>query len=231
MPIGRNGFTLPDDFPHEPYSAVATHVTNHWDQSDIRSEFFVAWSAVEYRFRAFAASGAAFMENLNRHGTAPAPEQRYEQERDLFSFFVNGLSVFDCAYYAIFAVGALIAPENFPFVTEEERRDANTSATRNRFLRVFSNEEISRTLQSILNDPSYQDVRTKRNILAHRVQPGRHLYASFGGPPAREDEWMLGGEALTSLIPSRRVELTRLLTDLITTFGGFLLSPSACRRP
>lgn len=162
-----------------------------------------------------------FAESIKSHGDAPPPPERYTQERALFGFFINGIAVLESTYYGCNAIGALLLPAAFPLSTDAERRQATPENTRDRFEKEFPHEDLTKAMKVVLNDPQHSEWREIRNILAHRVAPGRVIYGSTssGAPPAI---WKLKNIQIKLEVTGHREQwLTESLTRLIVSAEKF----------
>lgn len=50
---------------------------------------------------------------MEAYGGAPPEPERYRQERDLFGFFVSGLSAIESTNYGLFAIASMLDPNRF----------------------------------------------------------------------------------------------------------------------
>lgn len=173
QPLNTNGLIMPSDFNQSDYEEVNFRVSEHllYNQSP-GSDFAGGWAAISYRFLACAESDELFTELIKAGATATFRE-RYIQERELFNFFFNGLSVFESCCYSLFALGASISSSDFPMTSNKELKDINIAKTVERFDVVFKHEKITSQLMRFIQTPDYKEWTEIRNILAHRSAPGR----------------------------------------------------------
>src|SRR5690349_17383537 len=124
MPTKVNtvGLEMPDDFPADAYNAVHAAVGAKPRPPGPMAEWAGAWNAVAWRFMSLADNDAAFTDNVRRTGGGRTPSERYLQERELFSFFVTGLSTIESFCYGLYAVASMIDSANFPLATFKEKR-------------------------------------------------------------------------------------------------------------
>jgi hypothetical protein len=115
--LSLNQIAVPDDFPSDKFDAVSGKLGCH---AYIRD----ALNAIAYRFTALAEYDERLRSLINAPDGQPF---RYMQERDLFGFYSNAHSVFDAFCFALFAVGALIDPGNFPLASEADERGGTRS--------------------------------------------------------------------------------------------------------
>jgi hypothetical protein len=179
--LSINGLSTPNDFPASPFEALYKKLGGAYGG---RPEYdvlvFGALNAITYRFHALAEYDRRFTASINAQGTDFGQPSRYEQERDLFGFFSNATSIFDAFCFALFAVGALIQPADFPLATDEDEWKVNWGRTREAYRRAFPADPILSVLENMAKDTALIKLRTIRNILTHRGVGGRALMATTG---------------------------------------------------
>ncbi len=222
---------MPPDFAAQPYDSV-------WGRlADLGGEYYregasneyhswyqwlAAWINLTYRFRSCTEHEEAFVNSVNEHGGNPKQPETYHQDRELFGFFVTGLSAIESTYYGLFAVGAILDPSKFPIATEQHMRNADMRKTIQRYTESFPNDGITTALQRISSQKELRDWKDARNTLAHRISPGRKIYASIGGP-AKTTEWMLQDMSMDAASTgSRRRWLADSLRYLLTEADDFI---------
>src|SRR5688572_21939042 len=114
MALKGNGLDVPPEFPTAPYEALYDVVSKRQGGHQKYEHWSGAWNALAYRFRAMFDSADEFEALLTKHGDSPPPAERYLQENALFAIYSAGFSVFECASYGMFAVGAILRPADFP---------------------------------------------------------------------------------------------------------------------
>lgn len=178
---------MPTDFASEAYDSVyerlAAIFAYQQPQPPSWPEYSAAWQGLAYRFQSCDEHDQAFTESINRFGVTPPPLERYRQERELFGFFVTGLSSIECICYSLFSVGSLLTPDEFPLAAEAEMREVSPGTTLRRFRVAFANESVTHVLAQILGEQQYHDWKNARNVLSHRSHPGRNISVTVGGPP------------------------------------------------
>jgi hypothetical protein len=218
------GIVMPADFAVAPYEAIharitATLPTTHraW------SHYAGGWNALAYRFRACAEHDTAFTLSLRRAGKAPRPNERYVQERELFSFFGTGLSAIESLCYSLFAIGSMLNLKEFNLIEPGHLKAINPKKTTEQFSKVFPNEAITTNLAGMISDANYEEWCDIRNILAHRSAPGRHFTRSI--PPQPLDEQVLWGEWAIPIdettTRTRRAWLATTLRNLLSVTDAF----------
>ncbi len=214
---------LPEDFPSAAYGAVQACMQNRRPENeDLWDQYGGAWRAIAYRYRTCAESDEAFTRSIKIQGGTPPAPYRYEQERDLFLFFVSGWSSLEAFCYGIYAITAFITPENFPMGTNSERRDVNPKSTSKRLQDIFPGEQLTSTLNSVLATPEMREWKEIRNVLIHRTHPGREI--SVGGPPAdpsTSSRWKVGIDIDVKTTSVRRSRLSDTLSQLLRDAAKF----------
>ncbi len=156
---------MPADFPSKPYGDVyqrlANALANQQPQHPSWLEYSAAWVGLEYRFRSCAEHDEAFTESVKEFGDAPALSERYNQERNLFGFFVTGLSAIECACYGLFAIGSMLHPNGFPFTTADDKRLVSPKRTLEKYEAkdAFPREGLVCVLRRIMDDSQYKTGR------------------------------------------------------------------------
>jgi hypothetical protein len=143
-------------------------------------EYMAAWNAVAYRFHAMAEHDENFRTSLSTKGF----DDRYVQERELFGFFVTGLSAIEAFGYGLHFLLSIAYPANFPV---DKRRDITIPLTTRCLQATKPDEPLTSCLHSLLDNQKFKDWKEIRDILAHRGAPGRII--SLGSPEG--DIWKL----------------------------------------
>jgi hypothetical protein len=145
------------------------------------------------------------------------------QERELFSFFVTGLSAIESLGYSLFAIGSLLNPNAFKMTEPGQLKAISPKKTAEQFSTVFPNETVTTTLDGMLSDANYEEWCTIRTILAHRSAAGRHFTRSIPPQPLDEQvlwgEWAIPIDATTTR--TRRVWLATTLRNLLNATNAF----------
>lgn len=210
------GISMPADFPARDHEAIHEHckpkmtpnppLATHW------SEYSAAWNAIAYRFRAVADHDEEFKAAITRQEHS----DRYRQERELFNFFVSGLSTIETFAYGLYFLASATRPIEFPI---NKPRSITLTATARQFANTFPTCAITSRLAAVEKDSAFEEWRDIRNILAHRCSPGRILHLSVGGPPTNpnaNDIWRLNNISLNSDTTGLRRQW------LSQTLGGLL---------
>jgi len=108
-PLSTIHLPMPDDFDLVAYERIASRIAPlHEVHPDSWPEYAGGWSAIGFRFYACAEYDESFARSFRQHGGSPPPPERYGQERDLYGFFVSGLSVIETFGYGLFAVASML---------------------------------------------------------------------------------------------------------------------------
>ena len=148
------GLTIPSDFPAGEMEAVHNKVAGRGTPKEAAC-LLGALNAIVYRFVSLTEYDERVRVSINAHGTDRQPF-RYEQERDLFGFFSNGFSVFDACCFALFVIGAIRSPSNFPLATDRDERSVNWQKTRLCFGRAFPGDPILAKLDTVTGDFAFK---------------------------------------------------------------------------
>jgi hypothetical protein len=157
---------------------------------------------------------------ITEHGPAPSLPLRYNQERDLFGYFASSTSVFDAYCFAMFAMGAILAPNKFSMADE---RKIDWQFTLNAYRKSFQSDPMLATLERLRDDPAYVELREIRNVLTHRAIPPRHFSLPVGSN--RKPTAMLGQLNIdlgTNTTLERRKQVTRLLRTAMEAARTFV---------
>jgi hypothetical protein len=183
MPILKSvGVEMPSDFPGLTYEAVYWLVDSKRPTSppEIWGQYRDAWKALSYHFLSCAGHDEAYTASVQHHGDAPQHPERYKQEHHLFGFFYTGLAALEALHYGLFAMGALIRPQEFPMITPGNRRAVDPKKTFATFSTIFPGEALTHQLRTLKDDPQWTTWNDTRNVLSHRMIPGR-AFSDPGG--------------------------------------------------
>jgi hypothetical protein len=215
------GLAMPSDFPMTEYLSINNNARKRGGSPDGLQHFSGAWNAMAYRFDAVTAYQDALGPALERSRHGVTGSERSRQERDLFGFFSNGFSVFEATFYGLYGLGALVCAADFPISTEADQRKINLSFTIDCMQRAFPNDPIIQVLNRIKGDTDYASWSRIRNVLAHRVAPGRTLFVGGDETPT----WKLDDLPLTAaMLHKKRSDLSRLLAYLLQGIDEFAAS-------
>lgn len=211
------GFPAPLDFAAAPYEAIHRRVSTKKDsRPDPWTHCAGAWNAVGYRFISCAQHDEAFTASVSAHGNSPAQPHRFNQEKELFGFFVTGLAALESFCYGAYAFAAMARPQDFDlaqlWMIDPKRTEAQFSI-------AFPTEALTNALTALIADPDFQRWKDIRNVLAHRVAPGRQFFA--GGPQDSLALWQNGIAINATTTSSRRSWLGGTLRGLLEAADVF----------
>jgi hypothetical protein len=174
-----NDLEMPNDFDVKLYETINERIDT-WREAhpDSWKQYIGAWTAVAYRFLTCTEHDEAFTESIGKHGNTPPQPVRYIQERELLGFFVSGLASIESFCYALFFIGSILNSQVFPIL--QEKRSITVKSVLSKYRCAYRNESIIRALCDMMNSSEYSEWNGIRNILCHRLAPGRIIYA--GGP-------------------------------------------------
>jgi len=224
--ISTIGLEMPADFPSEPYEAISARLVNMKDPfPESWSQFTSGWNAVAIRFLSCIEHDRNFTLSVIRFTNAPRQPGRYIQERELFGFFVTGLSCIDSLCYSLYFIASILNKEKFT-VLENKIKYIYPSTVKKKFEDSYKDEIITNELKKLIEDQNYKKWKNIRNILAHRSMPGRHFYS--GGEYNGKALWIDRIEINENTTVSRLKWLKNKITTLINATDVF--TKKSCSR-
>jgi len=238
-------FMPPKDFPQESFqefgkcasgllpAALSDEALS--DPLQRQYQFVRSWQAARFRYRACCEANDEF-KSLFANATElfrewnSDEEHWYKIERYLYTFFTNGLSVFESFGFCLYFIGNAIAP--LKFVHVKDPRKITLKVTSEAFGAAFPNTAITDRLVRLRKDSQFCELDSIRNILAHRIsgmrsvrsRSIRELDGTF--TRSREDVLYLHGanEAQydEELIQRHLNGITSTLTAMVTAALGFV---------
>ncbi len=220
-PLSTIGLVMPEDFAVEPYEAIHSRVTTKKENHpDTWAEYAGAWNAVAYRFHASADHDEAYTESIQRAGDSPPQPERYIQEKELFGFFVTGLSAVESLCYGLFAIASMLNERCFLMTTTKHKKSIGFKKTTQQFAKAFPGEDVTYALRQMRDSKEFSEWREIRNILTHRSAPGRVVYLSTKSS-SRPSLWKIGIQLDGGTTTSRRKWLAATISRLLKATGGF----------
>jgi hypothetical protein len=193
-------------FPVVAYESVQKRMGPYQPKHpDLYSHYAGGWNAVQFRSIGCEACMAEYTKLFAQHGAAPGTPVRSAQENALYGFFSYAQSTIESWFFAVHAVGAMATPSTFPMATTADLRKVNPNVVLQRFASTYPSAPITKAMQATLSDPTYLEWKTLRNVLQHRVAPGRHHFWPPRATPPDAD-WVgtniiLNQDTLSSLYP------------------------------
>jgi hypothetical protein len=208
---------LPPDFPEAQYSAIQKRISVDLKQGppDSTAEFAGGWNGLRYRYLVCLEHDRQFTTSIEGPRT---DVERYNQERDLYGFFVNGQSAIECLCYGLHAIASILKPTDFSVSRPEDLRAIKWHKTAKKFATFFPGEDLTGSLDRLLKSGDFTKWQEHRNILAHRATPGRGIY--LGGPRNGVMEWS-NIELDKNTTATRRYWLSETVGDLLLSADTF----------
>lgn len=227
-PRGPTAIRMPADFPTGEYRAVYDRViaraTTDKYPDEWAQQFIGAALAIAYRFRACARHDAAFTRSVLIAGRTPDEYDRYAQDQELFNFFVTGFASLESLYFYLHAIGARLAPSDFPFLSDSDYRKVDLQRTVDRFKRAFPGTLCDELLRAYTSQER-QDWEYARNVLIHRVASGGRVIYLWTQPPTEPDAIRVGTHRVpitSHATKSRRAWLAASLKDILAQAHVFV---------
>ncbi len=178
--LSNVGFKMPPDFPSDIYLQVNTDLAKfkatHEDQ---QSSFGMGWNGVAYRYRSSIDYDREFTNSVIKYSNSPPHEERYNQERYLFGFFVNAISTLECFFFSNYCIASILKPMEFPMIRARNLKFYPSDVEEN-FNILFPSDSLSIKQTKCLKDPYFKKIKDMRDVLSHRGMPPRSFYR--GGP-------------------------------------------------
>ena len=218
------GLIMPPDFDSVAFDNIHRHLcrykskfsNNSWEQ------YGGAWNAVAYRYYTCAEHDAEFTTLIKSLGVTPSLKDRYLQERELFGFFVTGLSTIESLCYGLFAIASNINAKEFAFKNVSDYRRVNPENTCKSFKNAFPNDAISRTLNMLIASQQFKDWKEIRNVLAHRTAPGRIVDLTTN-TPTQPAYWKIGIALDDTTTSTRRFWLSNSINAVLGETDSFTM--------
>jgi len=223
------GFNPPPDFPVDKYNKVHAYLNRYKETHNIQWALFgLGWNGLAYRYRAMDEYDNQFAASIRKFGNSPPFEERYNQGKALFGFFVNAVSVFECFFFSTYFIGSILKPEQFPLSKSE--LEFYPSDVKRGYIANFENSSLSNAMERCLKQSTYWKVNNVRRVLLHRGMPPRKFYT--GGerdgmatmpinPDAPSDQWQFEFQIDTSTTSSYRQWVGETTNELVIASSDF----------
>lgn len=237
MPRQSGGIEVPADFPLDLYERVVAGAKEIISEAseDTAREFSYGFASVRDRFRGCAEAADNFSSLVEEHGDRPTQPYRYYQEREFFSFVMNGMACVESLHYGLFAFGASVDPSRFPFGNESDRSKVTLKKTRKCFKELPRRKAISDALEKLKTSQEFKDWDLWRRVLFHRGVRGRVIPVGGGLSRYREFGECVGPTITKSLTRDLRRWLANTLRDVFvaadTTVRVARLISFSCHTP
>lgn len=109
--------------------------------------------------------------------------KRQQQQQILFDFFSNAWAAAESFCFGSYFVGSVLDPATFALGIPQSRqltklRRINPEATRNAYGSFAPTSAFTKQLQDFLDSNDYKLIDSMRNLLVHRLIPGRTISVS-----------------------------------------------------
>lgn len=171
--------------PDKFLSSLVVAIRNRMEADDsLKPQYHLysaSISAVSLRLSALDSLAAKFEEasiNVNTN-----LEKRKEQDQILFDFFSNASASFESFCSGSYFVGAVLYPNGFDFgqpknrVLENLKKIGPESAHKS-YQQFAPNSDFTIGLRELLGSDKYKMLEMMRNLLLHRIHPGRTIRLS-----------------------------------------------------
>lgn len=230
-PLRSIGLIMPVDFPSEKYDSVNDRMARFSGGSEIEksiwAEFTAGWKAVAYRLLACKEHSDAYTLSIARAGSAPGPEQRYLQDRELYGFFVSGISVIESYFYSLYMKGALIFPNDFPFDNKTVRDvyPLDVIKTYRKVKKEYHGQLLTHG-RRVLRNKICKEWNYIRNVLIHRSAPGRNLYSTNAISEWKINNISLDGDTTNARYSWLANEIGQFIAETNAVLAAFDLEAS-----
>jgi hypothetical protein len=164
----------------------------------------------------------SFAASIKSHGAHPPPQQRYEQESLLNSFYGSGFATFESGFYGLYALAAMVQNTPLSLASAKDKQSVSPSRVQTAFSKSFPADPCNVAIDAVVNDQDYKNFREIRNILTHRSAPGRTMFVSIGSGDDLPTEWKLNNMPLDETIATNgRASVAKLLAVLVTACDDF----------
>lgn len=223
------GFDPPSDFPVEKYNKVHACLNKYKETDGVQWALFgLGWNGLAYRYRAMDEYDNQFTTSIKKFGNSPPPEERYNQGKTLFGFFVNAISVFECFFFAIYFIASILKPKQFPLSRDEIK--FYPSDVIKGYIANFGGSSLSDLMKQCLKQSTYWEINNIRRVLLHRGMPPRSFYK--GGehnglatmptnPDAPSDQWQFEFQIDTNTTSSYRQWISNTINELVMAASDF----------
>lgn len=170
---------LPQKFPKDKYKKIYIKVLQYKDNFQLQcKQFRGGWRSLVYRYLACIKHSDDYIKIFKKDRISPSHFLRYEQERELFNFFTNGLSAIETLGYMFYMICSIDNSNDFKVTTKEDLKHIVLNDTVSKLKKFHSVENITKELGKLINSQEYKNWVEVRNVLMHRETPGRKIMLS-----------------------------------------------------
>lgn len=225
------GYKMPPDFPSHLYDKVSSALLKYKDTHRTQwLSFGLGWKGVAYRYRALFEYDDQFTASIMQYSNSPIFEERYNQGKALFGFFVNATSDIECFFYSNYCIASILKPDIFSIVDADKLKLIYPLSVKEKFQICFPTDCISVMMDKCIKDDTYIKMGEIRDVLTHRGMPPRSFYR--GGErdgmatipdniKAPVDQWLYDLPIDEKTTASRRIWLSNTLKILIAATEHF----------
>jgi hypothetical protein len=113
-------------------------------------------------------------------------ERRFEEDQLLYEFFSNAYSLIDSFCFGAYFIGSQLSPPHFD--PNPSLRSINPWKTLRCFEEFDMNSAFTKALKATLASSEYDKIGI-RNVLLHRITPGRTVSLTTGPIPTPPNSW------------------------------------------
>jgi len=197
-------FPILDDlyqyFPKDKYEKIYIKVLQYKDNFQLQyQQFSGGWRSLVYRYLACTKHSDDYIKIIKKDRISPSYFLRYEQERELFNFFTNGLSAIETLGYMLYMICSIDKPNDFKVIKKDlwkiKLKNKSEECTVGKLKTFYPEENITQELEKLINSQEYKEWVEVRNVLMHRETPPRKLrLSSKRSKIEQSDLWFKGIE-------------------------------------
>jgi hypothetical protein len=116
-------------------------------------------------------------------------ERIFEEDQLLYDFFANALSAVESFCFGAYFLGTALS--NSDFKPEPKLLLIDPKHTLKCFKHYCANSPFTRALQTCTHSQEYRDITAVRNMLSHRINPGRSIHFTTAPLPGQPNSWNL----------------------------------------
>jgi len=136
-------------------------------------------SGAAFRFKAMVNHGAVLKELIETKGLAPPVDDYFNQQQNLFGFFVNCQASFESLFFALHAIGAHFDRESFD-LSNQALRGVHPVSVTEKYEATWSAAPLTRELRAFVESEEFGRLKNIRNVLLHRAVPPSLIAISPG---------------------------------------------------
>ena len=163
------GVDMPGEFPFEAYNSVKVILNKYGESYKTQVTCFrQGWNGVARRYLSMAQYDNEFTDSIGRLQTH---KERHIQDKTIFGFFVNGVSVVDCFFYGVYWIASILKPDEFSGNEAKKLNYIYPESVKNKFKNdnEFKEELLTRNMEKYICENSfYSNMKDMRDVLSHR---------------------------------------------------------------